>query len=64
MEVGWKYVHSDLMNISSDLTALRTHIEGQRERIFRDLSEIVAFDSVHNEPGHEEDAAGAAEWTR
>ncbi|HHU68455.1 dipeptidase [Corynebacterium sp.] len=52
------------MNISSDLTALRTHIEGQRERIFRDLSEIVAFDSVHDEPGHEEDAAGAAEWTR
>ncbi|MDO5511672.1 dipeptidase [Corynebacterium sp.] len=46
------------------MNELRTHIEGQRERIFRDLSEIVAFDSVHNEPGHEADAAGAAEWTR
>ncbi|NLA56683.1 MAG: dipeptidase [Corynebacterium humireducens] len=52
------------MSTSPNLDALRTHIEGQRERIFRDLSEIVAFDSVHAEPGHEEDAAGAAEWTR
>ena len=46
------------------MNELRTHIEGQRDRIFRDLTEIVAFDSVHNEPGHEDDAAGAAEWTR
>ena len=50
--------------MTASLHELRTHIEGQRDRIFRDLTEIVAFDSVHNEPGHEDDAAGAAEWTR
>ncbi|MFC6146817.1 dipeptidase [Corynebacterium nasicanis] len=42
------------------MNELRTHIEGQRERLFRDLSEIVAFDSVHGAP----DAPGAAAWTR
>lgn len=47
-----------------NIAELRSHITGQRERIFTDLAEIVAFDSVHNEPGHEADAAGAAEWTK
>lgn len=39
-------------------------IRAQRERIFSQLSEIVAFDSVHGEPGHEADNAAAAHWVR
>lgn len=48
----------------TDVTHLRTHILGQREQIFADLSALCSFDSVHNEPGHEQDTAAAAEWTR
>lgn len=41
---------------------VRDHIAAQRDQIFRELSEILAFDSVHAEPGHEEENAGAARW--
>lgn len=41
---------------------IRDHIAAQRDQIFRELSEILAFDSVHAEPGHEADNAGAARW--
>ena len=37
-------------------------ITADRERIFSQLAELVAFASVHNEPGHEKACAGAAEW--
>lgn len=41
---------------------VREHVANQRERIFTELGELVAFDSVHAEPGHEADNAGAADW--
>lgn len=40
------------------------HIRSQRDRIFTQLSEIVAFDSVHDQPGHESDNEAAANWVR
>ncbi|WP_165243069.1 dipeptidase [Corynebacterium lizhenjunii] len=44
--------------------AVRTFIEADRERIFSQLAEIVAFNSVHNEPGCEADNAAAAQWVQ
>ena len=47
---------------TTEIDRLRTHAEGQRERIFSDLSTLVAFNSVHAEPGCEADYASAAAW--
>ncbi|QGU08352.1 putative succinyl-diaminopimelate desuccinylase [Corynebacterium occultum] len=41
---------------------IRTHALTQKEEVFRQLSELVAFDSVHGESGHEEDCRSAAAW--
>ena len=49
-------------NVPGHLAEIRAHVESQRERIFTDLSEIVAFNSVHDEPGLQEESAGAADW--
>lgn len=46
-----------------DIRSLQASIAAQRPQIFSDLSAIVAYDSVHDEPGHEDDYAAAAEWT-
>ena len=46
----------------SDISPLYNHVAGQRDRIFTDLSELVAFNSVHAEPGCEADNAAAAAW--
>lgn len=50
------------MSLPVDITELRTHVEGQRDRIFSDLSSLVSFNSVHAEPGCEADYAAAASW--
>ncbi|AGF73472.1 dipeptidase [Corynebacterium halotolerans] len=44
--------------------AVRSHVTTQRERIFSDLSALVAFNSVHAQPGLEDQTEGAAEWVR
>ncbi len=46
------------------LDDVRAHIHSQRERIFSDLSALVSFNSVHGQPGLEEQSTGAADWTR
>ncbi|AIT61873.1 dipeptidase [Corynebacterium doosanense] len=51
------------------MTTEQTHplvdkIHSERGRIFDQLSQIVAFDSVHNQPGHEDDNTSAAHWVR
>ena len=50
------------MSLPVDATTHTTHVESQRERIFSDLSTLVAFNSVHAEPGCEADYASAAAW--
>lgn len=53
------------MNTSSPLSqvdAIREHVANQREQLFDELSQLVAFDSVHAEPGHEDENIGAADW--
>lgn len=50
------------MSLPTEITDVRTHIEEQRDRIFSDLSTLVAFNSVHAEPGCEDDYAAAAGW--
>ena len=47
------------VNMDSHLSRIRSN----RSQIFSDLSEITAFNSVHDEPGLEEEAKGAASWT-
>ncbi|TNL96022.1 dipeptidase [Corynebacterium tapiri] len=42
--------------------SIRSHVAGDRERIFQDLSEVCSFNSVHNEPGLEQDCAQARDW--
>lgn len=49
---------TDFPNIDN----LRTHIAGQRDQIFRDLSELTAFNSVHSTPELHEELMGAASW--
>ncbi len=51
-------------NSEATAATIAENVRANREQIFKDLSEIVAFDSVHDEPGHEEDCAGAAAWVR
>lgn len=46
----------------SQADAIREHTANQREQLFDELSQLVAFDSVHAEPGHEDANAGAADW--
>lgn len=46
----------------SQADTIREHTANQREQLFDELSQLVAFDSVHAEPGHEADNAGAADW--
>lgn len=41
---------------------LQPQIEAQRKRIFKDLSEITAFNSVHSVPELAEQHRGACEW--
>lgn len=43
-------------------TEIREHAFSQKEEVFRQLTELVAFDSVHGEPGHESDCRSAAAW--
>lgn len=46
-------------------SAVSSHLErirSDRKRIFSDLSEFIAFNSVHNEPGLEQPAKQAASW--
>ena len=46
------------------MTDIASFVTADRERIFSQLAEIVSFNSVHNEPGHEEFTAGAAAWMK
>lgn len=46
------------------MTAISKFITADRERIFAQLKELVSFNSVHNEPGLEEESVKAAEWVR
>ena len=46
------------------MTAISEFITADRERIFAQLKELVSFNSVHNEPGLEEECAKAATWVR
>lgn len=48
----------------SEVQEIKQNIEQQREQIFKDLQEIVSFNSVHSEPGLVDDYAAAASWTR
>lgn len=43
-------------------TTLVDYLRNDREKIFTQLAEIVAFDSVHDQPGHEEASKSAAAW--
>lgn len=46
------------------MTAISDFVTADRDKVFTQLSELVAFNSVHNEPGLEDQTAGAAEWVR
>ncbi|HAT1275934.1 TPA: dipeptidase [Corynebacterium striatum] len=46
------------------MTTISEFITADRERIFAQLKELVSFNSVHNEPGLEEECAKAAAWVR
>ena len=46
------------------MTALNESIRNDRETIFRQLSELVAFNSVHNEEGLEDQTKGASQWVK
>lgn len=46
------------------MTAISDFVTADRDKVFTQLSELVAFNSVHNEPGLEDQIAGAAEWVR
>lgn len=52
------------MNQNFSARDLRTHIEGQRQEIFRQLSELVSFNSVHSDPELLGDYTAAADWVR
>ena len=45
------------------MTALNESIRNDRETIFRQLSELVAFNSVHNEEGLEDQTKGCLLYT-
>lgn len=44
------------------MTKISDFVTNDRETIFRQLKELVSFNSVHNEPGLEDQTAKAAEW--
>lgn len=44
------------------MTTISDFVTTDRDTIFRQLSELVSFNSVHNEPGLEDQTAKAAEW--
>ncbi|GAB6951126.1 hypothetical protein JCM12107_01070 [Corynebacterium simulans] len=44
------------------MTAISDYIANDRANIFAQLKELVSFNSVHNEPGLEEEAQKAAQW--
>ena len=46
------------------MTALNESIRNDRETIFRQLSELVAFNSVHDEEGLEDQTKGASQWVK
>lgn len=46
------------------MTTISDFISKDRDRIFSQLSELVAFNSVHNEPGLEEEPKKAAQWVQ
>lgn len=45
-----------------NMTAISDYIANDRANIFAQLKELVSFNSVHNEPGLEEEAQKAAQW--
>ena len=47
-----------------NMTALNESIRNDRETIFRQLSELVAFNSVHDEEGLEDQTKGASQWVK
>lgn len=44
------------------MTTISDFVTTDRDTIFRQLSELVSFNSVHNEPGLEDQTAKAAAW--
>ncbi|MFV8395983.1 dipeptidase [Corynebacterium hindlerae] len=48
--------------MTNSIESIRDHITGQRDRIFKDLSELTSFNSVHSTPELAEELAGAANW--
>ncbi|ALC06803.1 hypothetical protein CDES_12275 [Corynebacterium deserti GIMN1.010] len=48
----------------SNITEVKSHIEGQRDQIFTQLKEIVSFNSVHSDPTLREDYEGAKKWVK
>lgn len=46
------------------MTNIIDSVRSDRDTIFRQLSELVAFNSVHNEPGLEDQAQGASQWVK
>nr|WP_157109003.1 dipeptidase [Corynebacterium aquilae] len=51
------------LTLNDDLVAdVRQRVAGLRDSIRQNLSELVSFNSVHNEPGCEQDAVASAAW--
>lgn len=46
------------------MTDIIDSIRSDRGTIFRQLSELVGFNSVHNESGLEDQAQGASQWVK
>ena len=44
------------------MTKISEFVSNDRDTIFQQLKELVSFNSVHNEPGLEDQTAKAAEW--
>ena len=50
------------MTATNSLEQIRQSVTEDRQRIFEQLSELIAFNSVHNEPALQEDTRAAASW--
>lgn len=48
--------------MTDTFTTIAESVRAERDKIFTQLSEITAFNSVHNEPGTEADCLAAATW--
>ena len=50
--------------LNDQAARIRDVINGQRDHIKQQLTELVSYNSVHNEPSCEQDCAAAGAWVK